>query len=171
MPTHSETRTLPYTADQMYTLVANVDRYPEFIPWTAASRVRSRRTAGEAVIMDADLIISFKVFRERFGSRVTLWPRERRIDTEYLDGPFRHMISKWHFEDLPQGGCEVHFYVDFEFKNRLLQGAAGMFFNEAMQRIVRAFEGRARDLYGQPDDAHASAPPAGSAPVASGRGG
>ena len=148
MPTHSETRHLPYTAQQMYDLVADVDRYPEFIPWTAASRVRSRRPAGEAVVMDADLVISFKVFRERFGSRVTLWPKDMRIDTEYLDGPFRHMISRWRFRDAGDGGCDVDFYVDFEFKNRLLQGAAGMFFNEAMQRIVRAFESRAKQLYG-----------------------
>ncbi|MEM0936069.1 MAG: type II toxin-antitoxin system RatA family toxin [Pseudomonadota bacterium] len=147
MPTHSETRHLPYTAQQMYALVADVDRYPDFIPWTAAARVRSRRPQGDAVMMDADLIISFKVFRERFGSRVTLWPKEHRIDTEYLDGPFRHMISRWGFRDAEGGGCEVNFFVDFEFKNRLLQGAAGMFFNEAMQRIVRAFEKRAAELY------------------------
>jgi coenzyme Q-binding protein COQ10 len=150
MPTHSETRRLPYTAQQMYDLVADVERYPEFIPWTAAARVRSRRPSGEAEIVDADLVISFKVFRERFGSRVTLWPADMRIDTEYLDGPFHHMVSKWAFrdaEDAP-GSCDVTFYVDFEFRNRLLQGAAGMFFNEAMQRIVRAFEARARDLYG-----------------------
>ena len=150
MPTHSETRRLPYTAQQMYDLVADVERYPEFIPWTAAARVRSRRPSGEAEIIDADLVISFKVFRERFGSRVTLWPGDMRIDTEYLDGPFHHMVSKWAFrdaEDAP-GSCDVTFYVDFEFRNRLLQGAAGMFFNEAMQRIVRAFEARARDLYG-----------------------
>ncbi|MEM9248352.1 MAG: type II toxin-antitoxin system RatA family toxin [Pseudomonadota bacterium] len=148
MPTHSETRQLPYTADQMYALVADVDRYAEFIPWTAAARVRSRRPSGEAVIMDADLIVSFKVFRERFGSRVTLFPDDKRIDTEYLDGPFRHMISKWSFRDVDTGGCEVNFFVDFEFKNRLLQGAAGLFFNDAMQRIVQAFEGRAEALYG-----------------------
>jgi len=148
MPTHSETRRLPFTAEQMYRLVADVDRYPEFIPWTAAARVRSRRPSGEALIMDADLVISFKVFRERFGSRVTLWPAEKRIDTEYLDGPFRHMMSRWRFRDVEDGGCEVEFFVDFEFRNRLLQGAAGMFFNEAMQRIVRAFEARARELYG-----------------------
>ena len=147
MPTHSETRHLPYTADQMYALVADVERYPEFIPWTAAARVRSRRQEGDAEIMEADLVISFKVFRERFGSRVTLWPEARRIDTEYLDGPFKRMISRWDFHEA-EGGCKVEFYVDFEFRNRLLQGAAGMFFNEAMQRIVRAFENRARDLYG-----------------------
>jgi coenzyme Q-binding protein COQ10 len=150
MPTHSETRRLPYTAEQMYDLVADVERYPEFIPWTAAARVRSRRPSGEAEIIDADLVISFKVFRERFGSRVTLWPKDMRIDTEYLDGPFHHMVSKWAFRDAADapGSCDVTFYVDFEFRNRLLQGAAGMFFNEAMQRIVRAFEARARDLYG-----------------------
>ncbi len=147
MPTHSETRRMPYSADQMYALVADVDRYPDFIPWTAAARVRSRRPSGDAIIMDADLVVSFKVFRERFGSRVTLFPKDKRIDTEYLEGPFRHMISKWGFSDV-DGGCEVNFFVDFEFKNRLLQGAAGLFFNEAMQRIVQAFESRAHELYG-----------------------
>ncbi|MEL6207419.1 MAG: type II toxin-antitoxin system RatA family toxin, partial [Pseudomonadota bacterium] len=140
MPTHSETRTLPYSAKQMYNLVADVDRYPEFIPWISAARVRSRRPQGNAVLMDADLVISFKVFRERFGSRVTLWPADKRIETKYLDGPFKHMLSRWSFADLAEGsGCEVGFFVDFEFRSRLLQGAAGMFFNKAMQRIVRAF--------------------------------
>lgn len=147
MTTHSETRTLPYSAQQMYDLVADVERYPEFLPWTAAARIRERRQAGSALIVDADLVISFKVFRERFGSRVTLWPGERRIDTEYLDGPFRRMLSKWSFED-NGAGCDVRFYVDFEFRNRVLQGAAGLFFQEAMTTIVKAFEKRAKALYG-----------------------
>ena len=147
MPTHSETRTLPYTAQQMYDLVADVESYPKFLPWTAAARIRSRDDQGDHEVMLADLVISFKVFRERFGSRVTLWPADSRIDTEYLDGPFHHMQSKWGFTDVG-GGCEVSFFVDFEFKNRILQGAAGMFFYEAMQRIVRAFERRAAELYG-----------------------
>jgi coenzyme Q-binding protein COQ10 len=147
MTTHSEQRVLPYTAQQMYDLVADVASYPEFLPWTAAARVRSRRTEGAAEIMEADLVISFKVFRERFGSRVTLWPEARRIDTEYLDGPFKRMVSRWEFRDA-EGGCEVDFFVDFEFRNRLLQGAAGMFFHEAMLQIVRAFERRAEALYG-----------------------
>ncbi|MAU47524.1 MAG: type II toxin-antitoxin system RatA family toxin [Rhodobacteraceae bacterium] len=148
MPTHSETKHLPYSAQQMYDLVADVASYPKFLPWTAAARIRSREDKGDHEVMHADLVISFKVFRERFGSRVTLWPEDKRIDTEYLDGPFRHMISKWHFEDKAEGGVDVHFFVDFEFKNRILQGAAGMFFYEAMQRIVRAFERRAAELYG-----------------------
>lgn len=147
MPTHSETRHLPYTAQQMYDLVADVPSYPEFIPWTAAARIRSTEDKGDRTVMLADLVISFKVFRERFGSRVVLFPEDLKIDTEYLDGPFRHMISKWAFEDV-EGGCEVHFHVDFEFRNRLLQGAATMFFNDAMQRIVRSFERRAAALYG-----------------------
>jgi len=148
MPTHSETKHLPYSAQQMYDLVADVASYPKFLPWTAAARIRSREDKGDHEVMHADLVISFKVVRERVGSRVVLWPADQRIDTEYLDGPFRHMISKWHFEEKAEGGVDVHFFVDFEFKNRILQGAAGMFFYEAMQRIVRAFERRAAELYG-----------------------
>lgn len=146
MPTHSETRTLPYTAQQMYDLVADVAEYPKFLPWTAAARVRSRQDCGDHQVMLADLVISFKVFRERFGSRVTLWPEARRIDTEYLDGPFKHLMSTWAFKDV-EDGVEVSFDVDFEFRSRILQGAAGMFFYEAMQRIVKAFETRAAELF------------------------
>lgn len=147
MPSHSETKVLPYTARQMYDLVADVGSYPQFLPWTAAARVRSVTDRGEYQEMLADLVISFKVFREKFGSRVRLWADDMRIDTEYLDGPFRHLQSQWRFRDVT-GGCEVSFSVDFEFRNRLLQGAAGMFFNEAMQRVVRSFEKRAAELHG-----------------------
>ncbi|MGC9420779.1 MAG: type II toxin-antitoxin system RatA family toxin, partial [Rhodovulum sp.] len=85
MPRHSENREMPYTAQQMYDLVADVAAYPKFLPWTAAARIRSRTDFGDHELMEADLVISFKVFRERFGSRVTLWPSLHRIDTEYLD--------------------------------------------------------------------------------------
>lgn len=147
MPTHDETRILPYTPQQMYDLVADVKRYPEFLPWCAAARVRSVTPFDEGEVMEADLVISFKVFRERFGSRVTLWPGQMRIDTEYLDGPFRYMEARWDFAEA-EGGCEVSFHVDFEFRNAMLQGIIGVVFNEAMQRIVRAFERRAKELYG-----------------------
>ncbi|MGB3176336.1 MAG: type II toxin-antitoxin system RatA family toxin [Albidovulum sp.] len=149
MPTHSETRAMPYSALQMYDLVADVARYPEFLPWTAAARIRSRTPRADgAEVMEADLVISFKVFRERFGSRVTLWPDEMRIDTEYLDGPFRHMRSDWSFKDRDDGGCDVTFFVDFEFRNAILQKLIGVVFDEAMRRVVQAFETRARALYG-----------------------
>ncbi|WP_294613482.1 type II toxin-antitoxin system RatA family toxin [uncultured Roseovarius sp.] len=148
MPSHSETRTLRYSADQMYGLVADVASYPKFLPWTAASRVRSVTPQPDgSEVMEADLVVSFKVFRERFTSRVVLWPEQNRIETEYLDGPFKHLKSNWQFRDI-EGGCEVAFDVDFAFKNRLLQSAADLFFFEAMKRIVRAFGERADDLYG-----------------------
>ncbi len=147
MPTHSETKPLPYTAQQMYDLVADVGKYPEFLPWTAAARIRSNEDRGDHWVMDADLVISFKVFRERFTSRVVLWPDDMKIHTEYLDGPFKHMISNWAFVDTDTG-CNVHFDVDFEFKNAILQKIIGVVFNEAMTRVVRAFEKRAAALYG-----------------------
>jgi len=128
MPIHSETRALPYTAQQMYDLVADVASYPKFLPWCAAARIRSMTPKGASLVMEADLMISFKVFRERFGSRVV------------------YMKSNWAFRDTDQG-CEVEFFVDFEFKNMVLQSIIGVVFNEAMQRIVRAFENRAADLY------------------------
>ncbi|MGC8202384.1 type II toxin-antitoxin system RatA family toxin [Aliiroseovarius sp. PTFE2010] len=148
MPTQSDSRELPYTAQQMYDLVADVAAYPQFLPWNSAARIRSRTDHGDHEVMEADLVISFKVFRERFGSRVILWPARRHIDTEYLDGPFKYLKSTWDFTDLPQGGCRVDFFVDFEFKNAILQRVIGVVFNEAMARIVKAFEKRADQLYG-----------------------
>ncbi|MEP3632757.1 MAG: type II toxin-antitoxin system RatA family toxin [Shimia thalassica] len=147
MPTHSETRTLPYSSQQMYDLVADVASYPKFLPWCAAARIRSVTPEDAQRVMLADLVISFKVFRERFGSRVVLKDSARSIDTEYLDGPFKFLKSTWDFKDI-DGGCEVAFFVDFEFKNAILQKVIGVVFNEAMHRIVRAFEDRAKDLYG-----------------------
>lgn len=147
MTSHSETRVLPYTAAQMYDLVADVARYPEFLPWTAAARVRSISQREDHREMLADLVVSFKLFRESFLSRVRLYDDERRIETEYIEGPFRRMESTWRFRDLP-AGVEVSFSTDFEFRNRLLQKAAGVFFHQAMQTIVRAFEKRASQLYG-----------------------
>jgi coenzyme Q-binding protein COQ10 len=147
MPTHRETKIMPYTAQQMYDLVADVQSYPKFLPWNAAARIRSREQFDDHEVMLADLVISFKVFREKFGSKVVLWPDEMKIDTQYLDGPFKYLKSWWQFRDLGDGTCEVEFFVDFEFKNAILQSVIGMVFNEAMQRIVRAFERRAAALY------------------------
>lgn len=150
MPTHAEKRIVPYTADEMFGLIADVGRYPEFLPWCAAARVRSRKPlpAGDGEVMDADLVVSFKVYREKFGSRVTLRPESRTIDVEYLDGPFRYLQNHWHFRPLDGGRCEIDFFVDFEFKSAILQRLIGLVFHEAMVRIVRAFERRAEALYG-----------------------
>jgi len=136
----------------MYDLVADVASYPKFLPWTAAARIRSTKDLGDHIEMLADLVVSFKVFRETFGSRVVLRPEALEIGTSYLDGPFKHMESQWKFTAV-NTGCEVSFDVDFEFKNRLLQGAAGMFFLEAMKRVMQSFEDRAAVLYGQSGEA------------------
>lgn len=144
MATHAEKRVLPYRPDQLFDLVAGVERYPEFLPWCLGSRIRSRR---ENVIV-ADLIIGFKGIRESFTSRVTLNRPDMRIDVAYLDGPFRYLNNHWIFRALPDDACEIDFFVDFEFRSRILQRIIGVLFNEAVRRMVSAFESRANDLYG-----------------------
>ena len=146
MTSHSEIKYLPYTAKEMFDLVADISSYPEFLPWCAAARIRKEVQKGELQQIEADLVISFKVFREKFGSRVSLDTSKYIIETDYIDGPFRYMNSVWSFEDTDEC-CEVKFNVDFEFKNAMLQSIIGLVFNDAMQRIVRAFERRASDLY------------------------
>ena len=147
MPTHAEIRTVPYTAQQMYDLVADIEAYPAFLPWCAAARIRKRTPTETGERIDADLVISFKVFREKFSSRVTLDPGACKVDVAYLDGPFKYLNNHWQFKSLPDGGCTVDFFVDFEFKSKVLQALIGIVFNEAMLRIVRAFEDRADTLY------------------------
>ncbi len=144
MPTHAEQRVLPYTQEQMFALVADVERYPEFLPWCVGARIRERQPD----LIVADLIIGFRMFRERFTSRVALDP-PRRIDVTYTEGPFRYLNNHWAFATVP-GGCRIDFFVDFEFKSRLLQKVIELLFGEAVRRMVGAFEGRARQLYGKP---------------------
>ena len=139
---------MPYSAQQIFDLVADVGRYPEFLPWTAAARIRARRPIDGGEEIDADLVISFKVFRERFTSRVQMYPQDGVIKTTYLDGPFKYMHSRWSMRDAEDGGCIVDFHVDFEFRSAMLQRLIGVVFDQAMRRIVAAFEARAKALYG-----------------------
>ena len=145
MPTHAEKRILPYTPDQLFDLVADVERYPEFLPWAVACRIRKR----EGDVFFADLVIGFKMVRERFTSRVALDRAAKRIDVSYSEGPFKYLNNHWIFSPAPEGGTEIDFYVDFEFRSKLLQGIMGALFNEAVKLMVGAFEKRAGDLYGQ----------------------
>jgi coenzyme Q-binding protein COQ10 len=155
MPTHAEIRRMPYSAAEMYALIADVRAYPEFLPWCSGARIRTRLPQPDgSEIIEADLVISFKVFRERFGSRVTLRPgphntSEQKIDVAYLDGPFRYLNNHWRFKPVGETACEVDFFVDFEFHSKTLQAIIGVVFHEAMRRIVRAFEDRAGQLYGK----------------------
>lgn len=153
MPTHAEKRILRYTPEQLFDMVADVRRYPEFLPWCVAARIVSR-AEGELV---ADLTIGFKMFRESFRSEVSL-DRPDHIHVRYLNGPFRYLNNHWRFTPLPDGhpqGTQVDFFVDFEFRSRLLQAVIGTVFNEAVRLMVRSFERRAMQLYGRP-----AAPPA-----------
>jgi len=143
MPTHAERKVLRYTPEQMFDLVADVRRYPEFLPWCVGARVLSR-TEDELV---ADLTIGFKMFRETFRSRVRL-ERPHHVHVTYETGPFRYLNNHWRFNAVPQG-TEVDFFVDFEFHSRILQMAIGVVFNEAVRLMVRAFERRAMALYGR----------------------
>ena len=142
MITHSEQRLLGYRPEQMYDLVADIERYPEFLPWCIGARIRERK---ENLVV-ADLIIGFKMIRERYTSRVTLTPG-RQIDVAYVDGPMKRLTNCWRFVPHPNG-CEIDFHVDFEFRSRVLQTLIGAVFHEAFRRMVAAFETRARALYG-----------------------
>jgi coenzyme Q-binding protein COQ10 len=144
MPTHAERQVVPYTPEQLFDLVADVGSYPRFLPWCVAARIRSRT---ETQLL-ADLTIGFGPFRESFSSRVTL-DRPHRVVVKYENGPFRYLNNQWDFS--PHGtGAEVAFFVDFEFRSRILQAAIGVVFNEAVRRMVNAFLKRARDVYGPP---------------------
>jgi coenzyme Q-binding protein COQ10 len=143
MPTHAEKKVLPYTPEQLFDLVADIEKYPEFLPWVLAARIRSR----EGNLIQADLMIGFKMFRERFTSRVVL-DRPRRIDVSYAEGLFKYLNNHWIFEPMPGGGTCIDFFVDFEFHSALLQKLIGLVFNEAVRRMVHAFEMRAKQLYG-----------------------
>ena len=154
MPTHAESRAVAYSPAQLFDLVADVGRYPQFLPWCVGARVRSR-TDTELV---ADLTIGFGPFRESFTSRVTL-DRPGKIGVRYENGPFRYLNNSWSFSPHPQG-CKVDFFVDFEFRSRILQAAIGVVFHEAVRRMVNAFLTRARAVYGPP-----AAPPLPASPA------
>ncbi len=142
MPTHAEQRTLPYTAEQLFALVADVEKYPEFLPWCLSCRILRR----EDQLIYADLVIGYGVVREKFTSKVVL-DSPRTIRVEYLHGPLKYLSNKWQFIPQPDGSCTIDFYVDFEFRNLVFQKLMGVFFNELVRRMVGAFEQRAKDLY------------------------
>ncbi|MDF7674596.1 type II toxin-antitoxin system RatA family toxin [Acetobacteraceae bacterium ESL0709] len=144
MPTHAEQRLIPYTPEQLFDLVADVGKYPDFLPWCIKAVVKSR-TEEELV---ADLSVGFGPFRESYTSRVTL-ERPNRILVRYERGPFKYLKNIWTFTP-HEAGCVVDFYVDFEFRSRLLRNAIGIVFNEGIRLMVKAFITRAREIYGPP---------------------
>jgi coenzyme Q-binding protein COQ10 len=150
MRTHRETRRLPYTPQQVFDLVADVEKYPLFLPWCTACRINRRETD---TVFIADLAMGFKMVRETFSSRVTLDPG-KAVKVEYLDGPFRHLVNTWTFKPVVTKtgapATELEFYIEFEFRSKLLQSIIGVLFEEAVRRMVAAFEARAAVLYSSP---------------------
>ena len=143
MPTHAERRVLPFTPEQLFDVVADIEKYPEFLPWCIATRIRRR----EGKVVHADMVIGFKMFRERFTTKDVL-DRPRRIDVSYHEGPFKYLNNHWIFEPRGDEHCELDFYIDFEFHSWLFQKMMGVVFNEAVRIMVSAFEKRAREIYG-----------------------
>lgn len=141
MRTHQETVISPYTTEQIYALVADIEKYPEFIPWCVGARVIERTP--EWVI--ADLLVGFKGVSETYRSKVHL--KENEIDIEYLKGPFSHLENNWKFKKVEQG-CEIDFLIKFEFKSKLLQALIGGLFDKAVMKMMHAFEARAHEIYG-----------------------
>ncbi|MCS5608593.1 MAG: type II toxin-antitoxin system RatA family toxin [Alphaproteobacteria bacterium] len=143
MPTHAERKVVPYAQGQMFDMVADIESYPDFLPWCVACRI----TKTEDTVIWGDLMVGFKVFRETFTSKVTLHTPDW-IDVEYINGPFRYLKNHWKFNSMKSGSqTEIDFFIDFEFRSRMLQAVATPFFNEAVRRMVGAFERRADNIY------------------------
>lgn len=143
MPRHREKRLVPFTPEQMFALVADVERYPEFLPWCVATRIRAR----EERAFTADLIAAFAAFREQYTSRVNLDPEGRIIVIEYLEGPFEHLTNRWQFVPT-ETGCEVEFDIDFRFRSKTLEALISGMFSKAIRKMTESFEQRAHRLYG-----------------------
>lgn len=152
MPGIHEVRRLPYSAEQMFDLVADVAHYPEFLPWIVATRVRSDNEQE----MVADMLVGFKAIREKFTSRVNK-TRPTQIKVHYVDGPLRDLDNIWRFEAVDDHSCDVDFRVDFTFRNPLFEKMAGQYFDRAFRKMVAAFEERADKLYGNSSSSATSA--------------
>ena len=143
---HREVRIVPYPAALMYRVVADVEKYPQFLPWVLGLRVKSR---GDDAVL-AEMMVGYKGFREKYTSRIVLDPVAMTVDVTQTEGPFRKLENHWRFVAVPgrPDACEVHFSIDFEFRNRLLGAVAGAAFEKVLLRMTEAFEARAAALSG-----------------------
>lgn len=148
MPSFETTRRVPYTPEQMFDLVADVEQYPRFFPLCEALRVRTRERKGDGELLVAAMDIGYRAIRETITSRVALERRHLAVRVELVDGPFRHLENRWRFEEAPGGGTLVRFFIAYEFKSMMLQLLVGGLFDQAFRRCVTAFEARAREVYG-----------------------
>lgn len=142
MPTHAEKRILPFKAKQIFDLVADVEKYPDFLPWVISAKIISR----EENKFTADLEIGYKIIRTSYRSQVVLTPHQT-IDINYVDGPFRYLNNHWHFKELGEQLMEVDFFIDFDFQSSYLQILLQSAFTEVVKRMIQAFEKRAAEIY------------------------
>ena len=147
MPQFETRRLVKHSPDRMYALVADIERYPEFLPLCEALTIRSRRERDGKELLLADMTVGYKAIRETFTTQVLLTPAERAIDVKYIEGPFRYLDNRWRFEPTPDGGCSVHFFIDYEFKSRILGALMGSMFDRAFRMFTEAFEKRAAAIY------------------------
>ncbi len=148
MPKFDTTRTVAHTPQHMFDLVADVERYPEFLPLCESLTVRKRRERDDRTLLVADMTVGYKAIRETFTSQVLLKPDELVIDVKYIDGPFRYLDNRWTFTESPAGGCDVGFSIDYAFKSRMLSALMGSMFDRAFHKFSEAFEKRADAIYG-----------------------
>lgn len=143
MPAHQEKRILPYSSEQLFDLVLDIEKYPDFLPWCLAARINEKKKSD----LSADVVVGYKVFRERFSSNVR-FKRPKEIEVEYLQGPMKHLQNRWVFKDTRGGECEVDFYIEFSMKSKLFEKIVDQFFYRALVKMINAFEARAFELYG-----------------------
>ena len=147
MPEFKTTRHVSHSADRMFDLVADVERYPEFLPLCEALTVRSSREKDGKTLLITDMTVGYKGIRESFTTQVLLNQAERKIDVSYVDGPFRFLDNRWRFEPEGEGACAIQFYINYEFKNRILGAMMGSMFDRAFRKFAEAFEKRADEIY------------------------
>ena len=148
MPQFETHRPVPHSPDQMFDLVADVERYPEFLPLCDALTVRNRKERDGKTLLIADMTVGYKAIRETFTTQVLLNKAERAIDVKYIDGPFKYLDNRWRFTPSENGGCSIDFFIDYEFKSRILGALMGSMFDRAFRMFTEAFEKRAAAIYG-----------------------
>ena len=148
MKKHREKKIVRYSAEQIFDLVTDVEKYPEFIPWCESLSITRQWEEDGVDYMDASMTVSFKIHRETVHTRVTMKRDPLEVVVDYLDGPFKHLHNVWKFADRPRGGSEIDFYIEFEIRSRILQTAMNVVFGEAVRRMVGAFDDRAHQVYG-----------------------
>jgi len=147
MPQFETHRSVPHSPDQMFDLVADVERYPEFLPLCEALTVRSRKERDGKTLLVADMTVGYKAIRETFTTQVLLNKAERAIDVKYIDGPFKYLDNRWRFRPAENGGSVIDFFIDYEFKSRILGALMGSMFDRAFRMFTDAFETRANKIY------------------------